>query len=298
MYYYPPVEYIEPLFRPPSEGNSLILQVTNGCSWNQCTFCDMYTAEQKKFRPKAEDAVLAEIAACGEQLAGVRRVFLADGDAMALSFRRLKTILEAIRTHIPSVSRVSAYCLPRNLRKKTVAELAELRALGLSLLYVGAESGDDVVLEKIAKGETWQSTLDALLKIKAAGMKSSVMIINGMGGQAYSRQHALNSARLVNEAQPEYVATLVLFFRGQGEQRVREGFGGQFQMLSQPELFAEMETFIGATELEKSIFRSDHISNSLVLKGVLGKDKQRMLAQIQSAIAGQAPLRNIHISNL
>ena len=258
----------------------------------------MYTAEQKKFRPKAEDAVLAEIAACGEQLAGVRRVFLADGDAMALSFRRLKTILEAIRTHIPSVSRVSAYCLPRNLRKKTVAELAELRALGLSLLYVGAESGDDVVLEKIAKGETWQSTLDALLKIKAAGMKSSVMIINGMGGQAYSRQHALNSARLVNEAQPEYVATLVLFFRGQGEQRVREGFGGQFQMLSQPELFAEMETFIGATELEKSIFRSDHISNSLVLKGVLGKDKQRMLAQIQSAIAGQAPLRNIHISNL
>jgi len=298
MYYYPPVEYIEPLFRPPSEGNSLILQVTNGCSWNQCTFCDMYTAEQKKFRPKAEDAVLAEIVACGEQLAGVRRVFLADGDAMALSFRRLKTILEAIRTYMPSVSRVSAYCLPRNLRKKTVAELAELRALGLSLLYVGAESGDDVVLEKIAKGETWQSTLDALLKIKAAGMKSSVMIINGMGGQAYSRQHALNSARLVNEAQPEYVATLVLFFRGQGEQRVREGFGGQFQMLSQPELFAEMETFIGATELEKSIFRSDHISNSLVLKGVLGKDKQRMLAQIQSAISGQASLRNIHISSL
>ena len=298
MYYYPPVEYIEPLFRPPSEGNSLILQVTNGCSWNQCTFCDMYTAEQKKFRPKAEDAVLAEIVACGEQLAGVRRVFLADGDAMALSFRRLKTILESIRTYMPSVSRVSAYCLPRNLRKKTVAELAELRALGLSLLYVGAESGDDVVLEKIAKGETWQSTLDALLKIKAAGMKSSVMIINGMGGQAYSRQHALNSARLVNEAQPEYVATLVLFFRGQGEQRVREGFGGQFQMLSQPELFAEMETFIGATELEKSIFRSDHISNSLVLKGVLGKDKQRMLAQIQSAISGQASLRNIHISSL
>lgn len=297
MYYYPPVEYIEPLFRPPSEGNSLILQVTNGCSWNECTFCDMYTAEQKKFRPKAEASVLAEIAACGEQLVGVRRIFLADGDAMALSFRRLKTILEAIRTHMPSVSRVSAYCLPRNLRKKTVAELAELRELGLSLLYVGAESGDDVVLEKIAKGETWQSTLDALLKIKAAGMKSSVMIINGMGGRDYSRQHALNSANLVNEAQPEYVATLVLFFRGQGEQRVREGFGGQFQMLSQPELFAEMDTFIGATELEKSIFRSDHISNSLVLKGVLGKDKQRMLAQIQSAIAGQASLRNIPVTS-
>ncbi len=298
MYYYPPVEYIEPLFRPPSEGNSLILQVTNGCSWNHCTFCDMYTAEQKKFRPKAADAVLAEIVACGEQLDAVRRVFLADGDAMALSFQRLKTILEAIRTYMPSVTRVSAYCLPRNLRKKTVAELAELRELGLSLLYVGAESGDDVVLEKIAKGETWQSTLDALLKVKAAGIKSSVMIINGMGGRQYSHQHALNSASLVNAAQPEYVATLVLFFRGQGEQRVREGFGGEFQLLSQPELFAEMEAFIGATELERSIFRSDHISNSLVLKGMLGKDKSRMLQQIQAAIAGQAPLRNIHISNL
>lgn len=293
MYYYPPVEYIEPLFRPPSEGNSLILQVTNGCSWNRCTFCDMYTVPQKKFRPKAEDAVLAEIRACGEQLAGVRRVFLADGDAMALSFRRLKSILEAIREHLPTVSRVSAYCLPRNLRRKSVQELAELRELGLSLLYVGAESGDDVVLEKIAKGETWQSTLDALLKIKAAGMKSSVMIINGMGGRQYSEQHALNSARLVNEAQPDYLATLVLFFRGEGEQRVRQGFAGDFQMLDRPGLFAEMEMLIGATELEKTIFRSDHISNSLVLKGVLGRDKPRMLEQIRGAINGQINLRNI-----
>ena len=143
MYYYPPVEYIEPLFRPPSEANSLILQVTNGCSWNKCTFCEMYTAPQKKFKPKAEEQVLAQIVRCGQQLAGVRRVFLADGDAMALSFRRLKTILEAIREHLPSVTRVSAYCLPRNLKNKTVEQLQELEALGLKLLYIGAESGDD-----------------------------------------------------------------------------------------------------------------------------------------------------------
>ena len=298
MYYYPPVEYIEPLFRPPSEGNSLILQVTNGCSWNHCTFCDMYTAPQKKFRPKAEDKVLAEIIACGEQMPGVRRVFLADGDAMALSYRRLKTILEAIRAYLPSVTRVSAYCLPRNLRRKSVDELAELRELGLGLLYVGAESGDDMVLDKIAKGETWQSTLDALLKIKAAGMKSSVMIINGMGGRQFSEQHALNSARLVNAAQPDYLATLVLFFRGEGEQRVRDGFGGEFEMLSQKELFTEMELFIGATELERSIFRSDHISNSLVLKGVLGRDKDAMLHQIRSAIEGLVTLRHHSVNSL
>ncbi|MBY4677186.1 radical SAM protein [Marinobacterium arenosum] len=284
MYIYPPVQYIEPLFRPPSEASSLILQVTNGCSWNNCTFCEMYTEPQKKFRPKDERQVLEEIRACGAQLAGVRRVFLADGDAMALSVRRLRTILRAIREHLPSVSRVSAYCLPRNLRKKSVEELQELRELGLSLLYVGAESGDDLVLEKIQKGESYQSTLDALLKIKAAGMKSSVMIINGMGGARYSEQHALNSARLVNEAQPDYLATLVLFFR-QGDRKVVEGFGGDFRMLDRLGLFREMELLIGRTELERTIFRSDHISNHLVLKGVLGRDKPQLLDQIRQAIS-------------
>ncbi|WP_372834964.1 radical SAM protein, partial [Pontibacterium sp.] len=256
MYYYPPVEYIEPLFRPPSEGNSLILQVTNGCSWNNCTFCEMYTEPQKRFKPKAEAQVLEEIRRCGEELAGVRRIFLADGDAMALSFRRLKTILEAIRVEMPAVTRVSAYCLPRNLKNKTVEELQELRELGLGLLYIGAESGDDEVLAKIQKGETYRSTCDALLKAKAAGMKTSVMIINGMGGVKYSEQHALAAARLVNETQPDYFATLVLFFRN-GMDKVQEGFGGDFQMLDQQGLFREMEMMLSHTELERSVFRSD-----------------------------------------
>ena len=126
MFLNPPLTYIEPLFRPPSESNSLILQVTNGCSWNQCTFCEMYTAPQKKFRPKEEAAVLAEIKRCGQKMKRVRRVFLADGDAMALSVRRLTTILFAIKEHLPSVSRVSAYCLPRNIVKKSVDELRTL----------------------------------------------------------------------------------------------------------------------------------------------------------------------------
>lgn len=279
----PPVEYIQPVFRPPSEGRSLIFQVTNGCSWNKCTFCEMYTAPQKKFSPKAEDKVIEEIKQCGEQLNQVRRVFLGDGDAMALSVRRLKTILETIRKHLPSVTRVSAYCLPRNIKKKTTEELAELRELGLSLIYIGAESGDDTVLSKVNKGETFESTRDAIIKARAAGLKTSVMIINGMGGKDYSRQHAIASAKLVNESQPDYLATLVLFFSN-GKDKVEQGFDGKFTPLNTTELCEEMRIFIEHTELEKTIFRSDHVSNHLVLKGVLGKDKRAMLEEIDDAI--------------
>ena len=279
----PPLEYIQPVFRPPSEGRSLILQVTNGCSWNKCTFCEMYTAPQKKFAPKAEDKVIEEIKRCGEQLTQVRRVFLGDGDAMVLSTRRLKTILEAIKQHLPTVSRVSAYCLPRNIKNKTEQELRELRELGLSLIYIGAESGDDEVLAKINKGETFDSTKTSILKAKAAGIKVSVMVINGMGGKAYSRQHAINSAKLVNDTQPDYLATLVLFFSG-GRDKVEQGFDSSFTALNTTELCEEMRVFIQHTELKQSIFRSDHVSNHLVLKGVLSKDKQAMLADIDDAI--------------
>lgn len=284
MYYQPPVEYIEPVFRPPSEADALILQVTNGCSWNRCTFCDMYTDEQKKFRPKPEADVLAEIERCGQVMPWVRRIFLADGDAMALSIRRLTTILQAIRTHMPQVRRVSAYCLPSNLKRKSVAELTLLRELGLTLIYMGAESGCDQVLQAFDKGETFDSTAVALLKAGEAGIKRSVMLINGAGGELYSERHALESARLVNLVQPEYLATLVLFFRRDAEARVRAGYEGRFRSLDAQGLFREMHTLIGATELKQTIFRSDHVSNRLVLKGVLGKDKADMLAEIEAAI--------------
>ncbi|MGB2130515.1 MAG: radical SAM protein [Marinobacterium sp.] len=283
-YQQPPVEYIEPVFRPPSEADSLILQVTNGCSWNRCTFCDMYTDEQKRFRPKAEDQVLAEIERCGRELPDVQRIFLADGDAMALSVRRLKTILSAIREHMPNVRRVSAYCLPANLKRKSVAELAELRELGLSLIYMGAESGSNRVLEAFDKGETFDTTAEALLKAGEAGIKRSVMLINGAGGRRLSEEHARESARLVNLVQPEYLATLVLFFRRGTDQKVLEGYGGDFQPLDGLGLFAEMQTLIGATDLQQTVFRSDHVSNSLVLKGTLGRDKARMLAEIDQAM--------------
>ncbi|MAA60552.1 MAG: radical SAM protein [Pseudomonadales bacterium] len=285
-----PIDYIEPVFRPPSEGRSLILQVTNGCSYNQCTFCDMYTAAQKKFRPKAEADILAEI----DAVAGlaVRKVFLADGDAMVLSVRRLTTILQAIKDRMPQVERVSAYCLPSNIKNKSVAELATLRELGLGMVYVGCESGDDEVLGYINKGETFASSRAALVKLKQAGIQSSVMILNGMGGRRFSQQHAINSARLMNATQPEYLSTLVVSFP-LGEERVQAGFNGQFEPLDQMSLFHEIRTLLQHLELDNTVFRSDHASNYLVLKGTLGADKQAMLEKVDLAInqPGRIPLR-------
>jgi len=276
-----PVSYIEPVFRPPSEAHSLILPVTNGCSWNKCTFCEMYTAPQKKFRARDEAQVLEEIRRVGESYI-VQRIFLADGDAMVLPTRRLLRILETIRDEIPSVERVTSYCLPRNIKRKSVEELRELREAGLQMLYVGAESGDDEVLARVNKGETFASTADALSKAGEAGLQRSVMILNGLGGKALSAQHAANSARLMNLTQPEFVSTLVVNFP-QGMARFKEQYP-DFVELDQASLFNELQQFVGALELDNSVFRSDHASNALVLKGVLGADKARLLAQIDNAI--------------
>ena len=259
-----PIRYLEPVFRPPSEAASLILPVTDGCSWNKCTFCEMYTAPQKKFLARSEDEVLESIRLTGQRYGGeLRRVFLTDGDALVLPTRRLVTILEAIKTHLPAVRRVSSYCLPRNLRKKSQAEIDELAAAGLKMVYVGAESGDDQVLAAVDKGETYATTCESLDKLGAAGITRSVMILNGLGGKALS--------------------TLVVSFP-QGEERFRAGFPG-WEPLDQHALFVEMERFLSCLELKRTVFRSDHASNWLVLKGTLGADKERLLAQVRQAIA-------------
>jgi radical SAM superfamily enzyme YgiQ (UPF0313 family) len=278
-----PIHYINPVFRPPSEAESLILPITNGCSWNKCTYCEMYTAPQKKFALHDEGDILTALRGCGTQFAEqVQRVFLGDGDAMALSTRRLMTILAGIKTHLPRVRRISSYCLPRNLRNKTVQELQELREAGLSLAYVGAESGDDEVLQCVRKGETFESTCDALDKLGAAGISRSVMLLNGLGGAVLSSQHARNSARLINQTQPEFLATLVVTFP-QGEARFRQNFP-DWEPLDQHALFAEMFQFLKALELKRTVFRSDHASNWLVLRGTLGADKERLLAQVNTAM--------------
>jgi hypothetical protein len=246
----------------------------------------MYTQPQKKFRARNEDEVLAEIrnaAAVGPRF---EKVFLADGDALVLPVRRLENILLQIRESLPWVKRVGAYCLPRNIRKKSVEDLQRLRELGLGIAYVGAESGDDDVLKAISKGETYQSTLKALLKLKAAGISSSVMVLNGMGGRSLSHQHAVNTAKLMTEAQPEFLSTLVVSYP-LGQKRVEQGFedaGFDYELPDQHELFVELRTFIDSLDLKDTVFRSDHASNYLPLKGNLGVDKQALLAQLDTAI--------------
>lgn len=279
-----PIRYVDPVYRPPSEAESLILPLTDGCSWNRCTFCEMYTAPQKRFRARRPEEVMETLRRCGERFGSeIRRVFLADGDALVLPTRRLLETLAAIRLHLPAVRRVSSYCLPRNLLRKSVAELKELADAGLSLAYVGAESGDDQVLKRVNKGETFASTLDALQKLGEAGIGRSVMILNGLGGLSSWQAHAENSARLANAAQPEYLATLVVSFPA-GEARFRGGFP-EWEPLDTVGLFREMERFLEGLELERTVFRSDHASNWLVLKGTLGKDKPRLLSQVKAAIA-------------
>ena len=277
------LNYIEPVFRPPSEWKSLILQVTNGCSWNQCSFCDMYTASQKRFRAQKIDKLEQELIKVSSSQAHISRVFLADGDAMTLPFTRLEEICLLIKKFLPSVTRISSYCLPRNINNKTPEQLQRLRELGLTLLYIGCESGDDEVLKRINKGETFTSSLIALQKIKAAGIKSSVMILNGLGGVSLSRQHSLQSAKLMNAAQPEFLSTLVVTLP-LGTERMDKAFDGHFQLPNQMQLFEEMQVLLSHLELDKTIFRSDHASNYLVLKGVLGKDKASLLSQVEAAM--------------
>jgi radical SAM superfamily enzyme YgiQ (UPF0313 family) len=286
-----PIEYDEPVFRPPSEAYSMIFQVTLGCSWNKCTFCEMYTGKQFKAR-KIED-IQQEIEKVAKLDNSLNKIFLADGNAFVLSFDRLKEILMIIKEHFPKVRRISAYALPQDIMTKTDEELRELSDLGLNLLYVGIESGDDEVLKFINKSETAESTAKGLKKAREAGIKLSVMIINGMGGSKWSRQHAENSAKVINEIQPEYLSTLVLSYP-YGFDHFRKRAGSEFEPLEQKELFEELRLFIDKLELDSTIYRSDHASNYLTLKGNLPRDKDRLLEKLDSAITGdgQVSLRS------
>jgi radical SAM superfamily enzyme YgiQ (UPF0313 family) len=275
------INYDEPLFRPPSEAYSLILQVSLGCAWNKCAFCEMYSSKQFRLRP--EEDVFAEIDHLSSQANHIRKVFLADGNAMVLSFDKLSRLLDKLNTTFTKLNRVSAYALPRDIESKTEEELKTLVSKGLKLLYVGIESGDDELLERINKGEDYKSTSVALQKAKKAGIKLSVMILNGLGGQKYSEQHAINSAKVVNEIQPEFLSTLVLSYP-YGEDHFKQKFDGEFIPLNTIELIAEMKVFIEALELDNTVFRSDHASNYLILKGNLNRDKKELLNRINGVL--------------
>jgi len=275
------IHYHEPVFRPPSEAYSLILQVTLGCAWNKCAFCEMYSS--KSFKVRQETEVFREIDSLKQYSSQVRKIFLADGNALVLSFDRLERILDKLNQTFPKLNRVSAYASAKDILAKSEEELSILAKKGLKLLYVGVESGDDELLECINKGEDSTSTAKALVKARKAGIKLSVMIINGLGGEVYSQQHALNSAKLINKIQPEYLSTLVLSYPN-GEENYKSKFKGEFISLNTISLIAEMKIFIENLELENTVFRSDHASNYLVLRGNLNRDKHDLLERINNVL--------------
>ena len=308
------LSYNEPLYRPPGEWRSLILQVTEGCSWNHCTFCEMY--QSKTFHMKKLDTIEQELKQIVKVGGGpyVRDVFLADGDAMTIPTNQLLSILQLINQYLPKVRRISSYCLPRNIKYKTVDDLRLLKENKLSLVYIGCESGSDIVLQAVSKGETYSSSLDALNKLKEAKIKRSVMILLGLGGKILSKEHAIESAKLVTTSQPEYLSVLTTSFP-KGKQRVVDGYQNNlqdlydnniysnttnhnsshhnkslsFEQLTSPrEVLEELECFLGNVNIPetngKTIFRSDHASNYFVLKGRLGRDKQRMLNELRSVL--------------
>jgi len=275
------LEYDYPLFRPPSEAGSLILQITHGCSWNKCAFCEMYTSKQ--FRVKKIEQIKHEIQLFRNAAPSATKVFLADGDALVMKTSKLLEILTELKRAFPHIRRISTYSKPKDLLNKSLSELTELKQAGLELVYTGLETGDDELLKLINKGESLRSSADGMLMAKKAGIKSSVMIINGLGGKHYSMQHAVNSARLVNEIQPEYLSTLVLSFP-YGQEHFNKRIEFDYEAMSTIELVEELGVLISETNLESTVYRSDHASNYLVLKGILGRDKELLLQKIHQAI--------------
>ena len=241
----------------------------------------MYTS--KKFRVKKFSDLQHEIGIVADHFKGVKKVFLADGNAFVLSTSHLMPILEEINLRFGKLQRISAYALPKDIAAKTDEELMQIRQAGLKLLYVGIESGDDELLELIHKGETYQSTATGILKAHKAGIETSLMVLNGLGGMKYSRQHALNTAKLVNEIQPKFLSSLTLSLPF-GQAHYTSRFKGEYIQQTIAELAEELLVFIENTDLQQSIFRSDHVSNHLVLKGILGRDKDSLAGYIRNAI--------------
>ncbi|MCB9879194.1 MAG: radical SAM protein [Planctomycetes bacterium] len=283
------MRYQGSIYRPPSEADSYILQATLGCSWNKCTYCDMYREKDFAVRPLGDTLRDVEMAgvAYGER---VRKVFVADGDAMVMDLEHWLAILEACREAFPALRRVSCYAMAKNVLDKSEAELAELRAAGLSLVYIGPESGDDVTLKRIAKGSTAEQHVQAAARVHAAGMQLSAIFLLGAGGVERSEQHARASAELATAMDPRFVSALTLTVIP-GTPMARAEEKGAFVLPEQPQLLRELRLFVEHAKPRDAIFRSNHASNSLPIGGRLPRDRDALLQAIDDAIAGRVALR-------
>ena len=282
------MHYSGAVYRPPSEAHSLIVQCTLGCSHNKCAFCIMY--KEKQFSINPLEQVLSDLAEARTYYSRIERIFLADGDALILPMDYLLSVLDYIREHFPECERVSAYASTKALMRKSDEELKTLRERGLQMVYVGLETGYEPLLKKYDKGVTAEEIIEHSLRAKAAGMTLSVTAINGMGGREQSEEHALATAAALSRIKADYVAMLTL--------RVYSGTPlhdwierGELTMLGPQELALENRLILQHIDSDGSVFRSNHASNYLPLKGTLNRDRDALIEQIDKALAGEVRFR-------
>ncbi|SDZ85069.1 Fe-S oxidoreductase [Desulfuromusa kysingii] len=269
--------YNEPVFRPPSEARSLILQITIGCSQNQCKFCGMY--KMKTFALRRVADIAAEIEMIPQEHRNhYQRIFLADGDALVYPQQELIAILDLLKQKFPNLNRVGIYASPKSLTTKDVAELQQLKLRKLRILYFGLESGDALTLQAVNKGYSPDEMLHLCRKAQAAGLKLSVTAILGLAGRGRSHEHALATAKWINQLSPEYFSLLTLF------QRHNDAYFAQIEPLSNEGILEEALTLVQHLRPHKTILRSNHVSNMLNLAGSYPKDRERIIMQTEATL--------------
>jgi len=273
------LNYAEPVYRPPSEAKSLIFQTTIGCSFNECSFCDMY--RNKEYSERSWDEVKAEIDLMAKQLPDTTRIFLADGDALNLSTDYMVKIVEYLYNNFQKLERVSCYAMPMNLLKKTPEELKKMNEAGLNILYLGIESGSDIILKKITKGATSETIIRACRKAIENGFTLSCIIILGLGGKTYSQEHIKETARVVNASSPHYLGTLTLILETGVKEEFLTKFGEKFHPINDDEALVELQNLVEQIDVkEKMIFRANHGSNAYNIGGTFPDEKNVILEKI------------------
>ncbi len=284
------MRYEGSVYRPPSEARSLIVQVTIGCAHNLCTFCGMY--KDKQFRIRSMEEVIEDLKWARKHYPYIEKIFLADGDALVLPNKALVQLLDTISELFSECSKISVYGSPQDVLRKTPDELAQLRDKGLDMIYIGGESGSDRILERIKKGATADELVKAVRKIEDADIRASVTFISGIGGKSDWREHAIDTGRMISRMSPSYVGLLTLMVE-QGTELYDDIQAGRFELLSADEVMEETKLLLENIHLTKRcVFRSNHASNYLSLKGDLPEDKDRMLAQIEKAKQNTAMLKD------
>ena len=290
--------YDTPVFRPPSEARSFILRVTRGCAHNKCTYCNMYRGVP--FQILKDEEISRQIALAAHYGKDrVRRVFLADGDALVLPTAKLLKILQALRDTFPKLQRVSSYAAPKDILRKSEEELRQLKEAGLQLLYYGMETGDDITLKAVNKGVNGEEAVEAGRRVTASGMKLSIMVILGLAGKEGSQRHALETAKAINIIQPTMWSALCLMLY-RGSELLDQFERGEFNPLSPAECMEELYTIMENVNLPEDkhcLFRSNHISNYIPLAGTLPKDKQRLLAEIKYSAQELSKLKHWDVYN-